>query len=121
LAPSRLLESRAGFGTVDGQQNAVGLRAAGTTTEVHIADRGSVPADASAVVLNVTAAEAQGAGYITVYPCGTERPNASNLNYTNGTTIPNAVITRIGAGGNVCIYNSAPSHLIIDVNGYFPG
>jgi hypothetical protein len=47
-------------------------------------------------------------------------PNASNLNYTANQTIPNAVITKIGSNGKVCIYNSAPTNIIADVNGWFP-
>lgn len=35
-------------------------------------------------------------------------------------TIPNAVITKIGTDGRVCLYTHSPTHLIADVNGYFP-
>ena len=35
-------------------------------------------------------------------------------------TIANAVTAKVGAGGAVCIYNEASTHLIVDVNGYFP-
>ena len=88
-------------------------------TEVVVAGRGGVPTDASAVVLNVTVTGAQAAGFVTVYPCGTPRPNASNLNFATGSTIPNLVIAKVGAGGKVCLFTSAGTHLIADVNGYF--
>jgi len=55
-----------------------------------------------------------------VYPCGIEPPLASNLNFTVGQTIPNAVLTKIGTNGDVCILNSQPANLIADVTGYFP-
>ena len=32
----------------------------------------------------------------------------------------NAVIAKVGAGGQVCLYTLAPVHLVVDVNGYFP-
>ena len=37
-----------------------------------------------------------------------------------GTMNPNAVITKIGLNGDVCIYNSQAAHVIADVTGYFP-
>lgn len=45
---------------------------------------------------------------------------ASNLNFVRGTTIPNLVVAGIGTNGNVCIYTSAPTDLIADLNGHFP-
>jgi hypothetical protein len=42
----------------------------------------------------------QASGFITVYPTGVGRPNASNLNYLVGQTVPNAVIARLGSGGS---------------------
>ncbi|HEY7626334.1 MAG TPA: hypothetical protein VH761_04675, partial [Ilumatobacteraceae bacterium] len=120
LVPGRLLDSRPGQTTVDGQFNGIGLRPANTITAVTVLNRGGVSADASAVVLNITATGAQAAGFLTVYPCGDPQPNASNLNYTTGTTTANAVIAKVGTNGQVCIFNQTPTHLIIDVNGYFP-
>jgi hypothetical protein len=93
---------------------------AGTVYELQVAGRGGVPADASAAVLNVTANDAASAGFATVWPCGSGRPNASSLNFAEGATIPNAVITKLGAGGKVCFFTSATTHLIVDVNGFFP-
>ena len=46
-------------------------------------------------------------------------PNASNLNYLTGDTVPNSVITGLGAAGAICIFTSAATHLIVDVAGYF--
>ena len=80
-----------------------------------------MPADASAVVLNVTAVDAEAAGFLTVFPCGSARPNASNINYVAGDVVPNAVLTKIGAGGKVCVFSYAATDLIVDTNGYFPG
>src|SRR4051794_23721328 len=89
LAPARLLETRTGpgLGTVDGESNGIGVRAAGQETRVRVVGRAGVPAGAQAVVLNVAVADAVAAGFVTVYPCGTARPNASNVNYVAGQTI----------------------------------
>jgi hypothetical protein len=37
-----------------------------------------------------------------------------------GQTIANAVIAKVGTGGKVCMYNLTATHIIVDVNGYFP-
>ena len=105
--------------TVDGRFDELGLRGAGVTTKVSVAGRGGVPSDAVAVTLNVTSTGSLAAGFVTVYPCGTPRPNTSNLNFAPGQTVANAVTTRVGDGGAVCIYNQAPTHVVVDVSGYF--
>ncbi|MCU1391669.1 MAG: putative thermolysin family peptidase [Ilumatobacteraceae bacterium] len=121
LVPARLLDSRPTGLTTDGQSQALGVRPAGSVTEVVVTGRGGVPSNATAVVLNVTVTEAAGAGYATVYPCGSEPPTASNLNYGPGDTIANAVITQVGAGGEVCIFTQQDTQLLADVNAYFAG
>ena len=68
-------------------------------------------------MLNVTAIDAFSAGFMTVFPCGTPVPTASNLNYAARQTIPNAVVAKIGSNGRVCIYTSSAAGLIVDVNG----
>lgn len=119
LVPARLLESRSGLATIDGQFNNIGIRPAGSVTELVVAGRGNVPANASAVVLNVAVTDAQAPGFITAYPCGSERPTAANLNYSAGDTIPNLVIAKVGVGGKVCLFTLATTHIIADVNGAF--
>jgi hypothetical protein len=122
LNPARLLETRPGQVTVDGQQQGIGLRAAGSTTEVQVTGRAGVPANATAVVLNVTVTETAGVGHVTAFPCGSPRPNASNLNYVAGQTVPNAVVAKVGSNGRVCLFTAAGTHLIADVSGYYqPG
>ena len=55
-----------------------------------------------------------------MFPCGTKPPNAANVNYIGGDVAANAVLAKIGTNGNVCVYTSADTDLIIDVNGYAP-
>ena len=121
ISPQRVLDSRATGVTGDGQGQGGGPVAAGSVTEVQITGRAGVPTGAVAAVLNVTVTEAQGAGYVTVFPCGSTPPTASNLNYVLGSTVPNGVIAKIGAGGKVCLYANSATHLIVDVSGYFTG
>lgn len=120
LVPARLLDTRAGTSTVDGAGLGAGLQGAGSTIEVLAGGRGGVPTDAAAVVLNVTVTQAQNPGFVTVFPCGAPRPLASSLNFVTGSTVANGVIAKLGDGGKVCLYASAGTHLVADVNGYFP-
>jgi hypothetical protein len=90
---------------------------ADATYVVQVAGRGGLPATARAASLNVTAVDPGGAGYLTVWPCDQPQPNASNLNYQQGQTIPNAVLSQLAADGRLCIYTSAPTHLLVDVTG----
>jgi subtilisin family serine protease len=112
IAPARLLDSR----------GSLGVRSAGTVTTVQVAGQGGVPGGATAAVLNVTVTEPQGNGFVTVYPCDTARdPNTSNLNYTAGQTVPNAVFVKLSAAGTVCLFTSNSVQLVVDVNGSFGG
>jgi hypothetical protein len=50
--------------------------------------RGNVPSNAKAIVINVTAVDPTGGGYITVWPSGEARPESSNLKLRAGTDRP---------------------------------
>jgi hypothetical protein len=119
LIPARLLDSRGGE-TIDGLGASPGIIAAGRTIEVVVGSRGQAPANASAAVLNVTVTGAQAAGFVTVWPCGSPMPNASSLNFGPGDTIANAVVTKLGTDGKVCLKSTAATHLLTDLNGIFP-
>ena len=122
LNPARLLDTRAGATTVDGTQAGGGALGPGETRTVPVVGRGGVPlAGVSAVVLNVTVDKPSSGGYLTVYPSSIPRPNASNLNFSTGQTIPNLVIAKVGVDGSVAIHNPYGSTpVIVDVAGWFP-
>jgi hypothetical protein len=119
LVPARLLETRPGSNTVDGASAGEGVRRAGSVTDLPVVGRGGVGSDAAAVVLNVTAVSPAAAGFVTVYPCGAERPTASSLNFAAGDVVANAVVVKVGDGGRVCLYTMTDTDLVVDVNGWF--
>jgi hypothetical protein len=119
LTPARLADTRPGQTTVDGRSLPGQILPAGATLTVRVTGRGDVSSAATTAVLNVTATNPQVAGYLTVYPCGIQRPLASNVNYVAGQTAPNAVISRVGADGEICVYSSQATDVIVDVTGYF--
>ncbi|HEX7917057.1 FG-GAP-like repeat-containing protein [Rudaea sp.] len=121
LTPARLLDTRPGMTTVDGQYAGGGAIAPGATFDLPVVGRGGVPSGVSAVVVNITATQPTGVTYITVWPSGTPQPNASNLNVISaGQTIANLVMVAPGSNGKISIYNNyGNTHLIVDVVGYF--
>jgi hypothetical protein len=118
VGPGRLVETRPGLTTFDGQQNGIGRRATGSVTEVQVAGRVNVPGSATAVALNVTAVGAGARGFLTAWPCGAPKPVASSLNVAAGATTANAIMVKPGVGGKVCVFTSVPTDLLVDVTGY---
>ncbi|MFW5469514.1 GmrSD restriction endonuclease domain-containing protein [Knoellia sp. CPCC 206435] len=106
------------------QQPALAKPAAGSVTKFQVTGRGGVPAGASAVVLNVTATQTAGAGYLQVMPTdGSVAPAAySNVNLMRvGQTAAGLATVPLASAGTVQIYTSTPTHLIADVAGYYTG
>jgi len=106
--PERVLDTRDGTGTAAGR-----LRPGDTV-------RLSVAGGPEAVALNVTAADVGAPGFVTVWPCDQPRPLASNLNLTAGLVTPNLVVARPSGSGEVCLFTSAATHLVADLQGTFP-
>jgi hypothetical protein len=114
LPPRRILDTREGLGA---PMAVVGV---GGHLELQIPGAGGIPhGGVSAVVLNVTATEAVQAGYVSVYPSGTRRPTASNLNLEAGQTAANLVTVKVGANGKVTLFSSGGAHLVADVAGFY--
>ena len=117
LSPVRVLDTRSG-GKVGS------LRGSGDPLVLGVSGRGGVPSSGvGAVVLNVTVVDAEvGAegGFVTVYPCASGRPDASNLNFVAGQIVPNLVVAPVDVDGNVCFHSYGRVHLLADVSGYFP-
>jgi len=81
----------------------------------------TVPSNATAVSLNVTVVNSAGDGFITVWPCSVDRPNASNLNYVTGQIVGNGVIAPVGSNGKVCFFALTETDLVVDIAGWFAG
>ena len=117
LNPFRLLDTRNGVGVAAGKLGAgqhLDLQATG------VAGSGVPSAGIDAVVLNVTVDQPTKESYLTVWPTGEALPNASSLNFVKGQTVPNLVIAKVGAGGQVSVFNAAgETHVIADVVGCF--
>jgi uncharacterized delta-60 repeat protein len=115
LQPARILDSRNGTG---GQSTPWGPDQA---RNVKVTGVGGVPASGvSSVVLNLTATQPTAGSYATIWPAGEPRPLASTSNFPWGSTVPNLVVAKVGAGGYASLYNNSGSvHFIADVMGWF--
>jgi LPXTG-site transpeptidase (sortase) family protein len=109
VTPSRLVDTR---GTP--------RPGAGTTVRVPVAGRFGVPATALAVVVNVTATDAAAAGFLTVYPGASTRPNVSNLNVAGpGATLANLATVPLGTDGAIEVFTERGTHVIVDLFGWY--
>ncbi|MCX5397154.1 peptidoglycan recognition protein [Streptomyces sp. NBC_00102] len=114
LTPQRVMDTRTGLGVPKAKVGATGV------VTLQVTGTNGVPATGvGAVVLNVTATSSTAVSYISVYPDGTTRTSASNLNVVEGQTVPNLVVVPV-VNGKVDFYNNAGSvNLIADITGYF--
>lgn len=99
---------------------ASGTLGAGTTKVVNLTTGFGLPVSATAAVLNVTATSTTAAGYFTVWPTGSSQPLAASLNWAAGQTISNRIISPLGTGGDISVYNPyGTTDLVLDLVGYF--
>jgi hypothetical protein len=105
VTPTRILDTRT-----------TAKAAPGTVVRIELGS--VVPADASAVAMNVTSTRSATAGYVTAWPCDQPQPDTSVLNVARNATRANNVMLPAG-GGAVCLAASMTTDLIVDVTGYF--
>ncbi|MGE0731880.1 MAG: hypothetical protein AB7O92_28080 [Acidimicrobiia bacterium] len=111
--------------TVDGMLSGAGGGSglpAGATLRIPVLGRAAVPGTGvAAVALNVTAVGASAPTYLSVWPAGAARPEASNVNVAALGTRANVVIVPVGTDGSVELFNAAGvTGVAVDVLGWFP-
>lgn len=89
------------------------------TLRVRIVGRCSADLDATAALITTTAVQAPARGFVTVWPSGSVRPQASSLNVGVGETRANQVLVGLGAGEIDVFTQTANQHLVIDIAGVF--
>ncbi|TME15088.1 MAG: hypothetical protein E6I63_10905 [Chloroflexi bacterium] len=119
VTPYRVLDTRpmtkvGPYATPIQPQSSIPVQVAGTI------GGGATPNSAQAVVTNVTVTDTTGPSFLTVWPDGTSRPLASDLNWTTGVTIPNLVVVKLGSLGRVDAFNNVgTTDLVVDVVGFY--
>jgi len=90
-----------------------------TTLDVNVTGSPcAVPASAKAFVFNATVVPPGPLGYITMWPQGQAQPLAASLNDYDGTVTNNMAIVPTTTG-SINVFPSAPTHLVLDIFGYF--
>ena len=113
VAPVRLADSRPA--TLVGSQ--VGPIGPGDILTVQLGSH--VPADATAVTINLTAVGSTTGGVATAYGDGSTRPGVSSINFTKGQTIANEVTVPV-TDGKVDVWNGfGATQFVVDLEGYY--
>ena len=107
ITPTRVLDTRFTLGAIG----------AGCTAVVDLVSL--VPAQATGVALDVIAVGAVAEGFVTVYPCESERPLASNVNPRVGDPTPNLVLVPLQPSRRVCLFTLTETNLVVDIMGWF--
>ena len=115
LAPCRVADTRYGAGALAGP-----YLSGQTSREFPLLSSAcGLPPNAQAYSLNITALPHSTLNHLTTWPTGQAQPLASTLNSLTGAITANAAIVPAGSGGNISIFASDDTDLILDVNGYF--
>ncbi|MEZ5255669.1 MAG: PQQ-dependent sugar dehydrogenase [Ilumatobacteraceae bacterium] len=114
LTPSRLLDTRQDAITPSGTEE----------VDLMVAGEGGVPDDGSAgsvaLIVTTIGSASSDSSYTTVYPTGTTRPEASNVNTFGPSDIrANLVVVPLGTDGSVSLYGFDTDGLIVDLAGWF--
>jgi hypothetical protein len=87
--------------------------------------RVEVPADAgvpvsgvAALVVNVTATDPGGPGYLQAIPSGGAIGQTSTVNYGTGESAATHAIVPLGESGTISVFTSNTAHIVVDVMGY---
>ncbi len=114
VAPARLADTRP-------EEGAYGFtRLSDQVVRVQVAGKAGVPVGASAAVLNITGVNTTAAGYVTVFPSGTNLPTASNVNFDGpGQVLANMVTVKLGVDGAVDVYMQRQMDVAVDVSGAY--
>lgn len=115
LAPCRMVDTRLAPGPLGGPS----LVASSVRTFPLLSSTCNVPAMAQAYSLNYTSVPKGSLGFLTTWPAGQTQPLVSTLNAPTGVVTANAAIVPAGTNGDVSVFVTNNSDLVVDINGYF--
>lgn len=72
---------------------------------------------ANVAIVNITATEASAPGYGVAFNCR-ETPHTSNINFAPNQNDSNLSFVPLSPTGELCVYASAPVHLVVDLQGW---
>ncbi len=115
MSPMRILDTRSTDNRVNAGSGGIAVPAQ-RVVRIPVAGQRGIPADIDAVAANITVTGSPADGYVTAYACGSV-PDASNVNFAAGVDTANAAQIPVDGTGAICLWASASTHLLIDING----
>ncbi len=115
VAPTRIVDTRSGLGAASGPV------AAGSNTVITAVGKAGIPAGATGVVVNITAADGAAGGFLQAFPTGAPVAGATsnvNIDHSNS-TVADLALVGLDATGRFTIFSFRPTQLVVDVFGYF--
>jgi len=114
VTPFRIVDTRENHGFA-------GPFARNVDRRIQVAGVGGLPGPGivRSVAAQFTAVDPAGGGYVTVHPCLAPVPQLSMLRYETMTNAAVLVNTVLAGDGRWCVTTSAPTHLVVDVSGWF--
>ena len=106
VTPCRVLDTRLPAGALPVTNLDIAVSACG------------IPANAQAQVVSVTVIPPASLGYLTLWPQGQARPVVATLNALDGAVTSNLAIVPT-TNGTISAFASDPTHLVLDISGYF--
>ena len=139
VAPARILDTRCSTTPQPSYCSLENLPSANATLTaipgsssiaVQVAGEANIPADATAVVGNLTATDGNGGGYLTTYTASTAFPTSglsvslpatSDVNFSTGSINANMVVSGLSSSGGLEIANGGDHKVdaLFDVSGWF--
>jgi hypothetical protein len=119
VAPCRVVDTRGPAGPYGGPALAANVTRA---FNIETGPCTGLPPAPSAYSLNFGAILPPAVGFLTAWPAGTAQPTVSQLNLIGGEVVANAAIVPagpLGGGPTNVRVNVGPTHIYIDINGYF--
>jgi len=114
IAGARVLDTRDGTGA---PRRRLGP---GESAVVQVAGAGSVPSGASAAAVNIIGVGPTANTFLTVWPDGEDRPEASVVNLMAGQVISNMTVAKLGGNGRLRVFNAQGDvDVVIDATAAF--
>ncbi len=124
VAPTRLVDTRAGVGSVFGRV-AMDTGALGVLPSNAPVATTAVPDDVKALMVSMIAVAPRTSGWGEIGPCiepaSTTPYNSSTLNFVAADVVANQAITptRAASGADICTFATAPAFHVVDLTGWF--
>lgn len=115
VTPCRLVDTRGAVGPL----GAPSLSAQQERVFPVLTSTCNVPTTAQAYAFNYTVVPKTPLSWLTTWPTGQSRPLVSTLNAPTGAITANAAFVPAGNNGDISVYVTNDTDLIIDINGYF--